>query len=55
MVNRHIVIIQDDQQIIGINGSIVQPLKSQATRHRPIANNGDDMPIVLPLQSRSHR
>ena len=55
MVNGHIVIIQDNQQIIGINRRIIQSLKGQATRHRTITNHRDHMPIILTLQSRSNR
>ena len=41
-VDRHIIIIQDNQYIIGRVGSIVQSFVSQATAHGAIPDDGHD-------------
>ena len=40
-VYRHIVVVQDDEQVVGLARSIVQTLESQATAHRSVADNGN--------------
>ena len=39
-VYRHIVVVQDDEQVVGLARSIVQTLESQATAHCAVADNG---------------
>ena len=43
--NRHVVVVEDHQQV-GIHGaSIVECLERHASRHRPIADNGNRAPV----------
>ena len=48
-VDAHIIIVEDDQQIIRRVRRVVKSLKGQSAAHRPIADDGYDMAIVLPL------
>ena len=46
-VDAHIIIVEDNQQIIGRIRRIVKSLKGQTAAHRTIADHGHDMPILL--------
>ena len=40
-INRHVVVIEDDKEVIAVHGGVVQSFKRQSSCHGSIANNGD--------------
>ena len=55
MIYRHIVIIQDNQQIIRVGRRIIQPLEGESSGHSAIPDHGDHMAIQFLLQGRGYR
>ena len=47
LVDRHIVIVQYDQQVVGVGRGIVQPFECHATAHSTVSNEGNDTPILI--------
>ena len=57
-VNRHVVVVQDNQQVVRTRRHVVQPLKGQSAAHRPVANHGHHAPpppLVLVQLLAGHR
>ena len=48
MIYRHIVIIQDNQQIIRVGRRIIQPLEGEILGHSAIPDHGDHAAIRFP-------
>ena len=46
-VDRHIVVVQYDKQIVGCARRIVQPLESQSSAHRTVTEDGHHMAVVF--------
>ena len=53
-VDRHVVIIQDNQQVVGRRRYIVQTLKSQSATQRTVTDNRHHMAICIAFQLCSH-
>ena len=54
-VDRHVIIVQDDKDIVRTGRHIVQALKGQAATHGTIANDGHHLPVfVLQLGGHGH-
>lgn len=43
MVYGHIVVVEDDKEVVGIDGGVVKPFKSQTSCNRSIAYDGDNL------------
>ena len=54
MVDGHIIVVQDNQQVVRVDGGVVQPLEGQASRHRPVADDRDHVAIRLFPQGGGH-
>ena len=46
-VDGHVIVVEDDQQVIGLAGDIVQSFKCKTAAHRSVADDGHDMPVLL--------
>ena len=46
-VDRHVVVVQYDQQVVGVGGGIVQPFECHAATHSTVPDEGDDTPILI--------
>ena len=55
MVDAHIVVVENNQQIIGRGADIVQSFKSQSATHGTVADDGYDMPLGMSSLACSHR
>ena len=40
-VNRHVIVVEDDKQVVFVHRGVVQSLERQAACHSSIADNGD--------------
>ena len=47
LVDRHIVIIQYDQQVVGVRRGIVQPFECHTTTHSAVSNEGHDTATLI--------
>ena len=54
-VYAHVVVVEDDEQIIGGRRDIVETLKGQTAAHGTIADDGHHMTVVVPGLAGSHR
>ena len=53
--NRHVVVVQDDQQVGRQRAGVIQGLEGHARGHRSVADHGDDAPIIAePLGADGH-
>ena len=43
-VDRHVIVVQDDEQVVGGGRHVVQSFESQTARHGTIANHGHHLP-----------
>ena len=55
VVDSHIVVVEYNQKIVRIGRRVVQPFVGQSAGHRPVANDGNHVPVIFFLQGRSHR
>ena len=46
-INAHIVVVEDDEQVVGRRRHVINALKGQATTHSAIANDGYHMAVVI--------
>ena len=55
-VDAHIVVVEDDEEVIGGAADVVQPLEGQTAAHAAVADYGHDLPAVLatPMCCDSH-
>ena len=54
LVDRHVVIVQYDQQVVWVGRGIVQPFECHATAHSAVSNEGDDTSTLI-LESCCYR
>ena len=54
-VNTHVVVVENDEQIIGSGRSVVQSLKSQTTAHGAIPDYGNDIAVGLSFFLKGNR
>ena len=47
LVDRHIVIVQYDQQVVGVRRGIVQPFECHTTTHSAVPNESDDTSTLI--------
>ena len=47
LVDRHIVIVQYDQQVVGVRRGIVQPFECHTATHSAVSNEGDDTSTLI--------
>ena len=52
-VNRHIVVVENNQQVVGRARHVVEPLEGQSAAHRTIADDRHDMPSAA-IRRHSH-
>ena len=50
-VDRHIVVVEDDEQVVGRRRGVVQAFKSKTARHGAIANDGHDVAFLIPFKT----
>ena len=55
MVDAHIVVVENNQQVVGRGTDIVQSLKSQSATHGTVADDGYDMALGMSRLAGSHR
>ena len=53
-VDRHIVVVENNQEVVGRRRSVVQSFESQSARHRAVADNRHDMSLGVALQTSRH-
>ena len=53
-VYAHVVVVEDNEQIVGRGRDIVKPLKSQTTAHGSIAYHGYHPAVIVPCFFRGH-
>ena len=54
-VNTHIVVVQNDEQIVGHGAGVVQSFVSQTATHTAIANDGNHLAVfIMQIGSHSH-
>ena len=49
-VYAHVVVVQDNKQIVGRTGHVVQPLKSQSSAHCSVPDDGNNMAFAVPSE-----
>ena len=54
-VYAHIIVVQDDENVVRGRRSIVQSFESQTATHRTVADDGNDVPSFFILIGRGHR
>ena len=54
MGDAHVVVVEDDEQVVGRVGSVVEPLKGQSAAHRPIADHRHHLALGMPLLQGGH-
>ena len=47
LVDRHVVIVQYDQQVVGVGRGIVQPFECHTATHSAVSNEGDDTSTLI--------
>ena len=47
LVDRHVVIVQYDQQVVRVGRGIVQPFERHAATHSAISNESDDTSTLI--------
>ncbi len=50
--NRHVVVVQDDQQVRGQRAGVIERLERHAGRHRTVADDGHDTALLPKLRGR---
>ena len=55
VVDSHIVVVEDNQQVVGVGRGIVQPFEGQSSGHCPVADHGYYVAVVFLLQLRGDR
>ena len=54
-VDRHVVVVEDDEQVVGTLRHVVQPLEGQSAAHGPVADDGHHLaPAALGIGGYSH-
>ena len=53
-VYRHIVVVEDDEHIVGRRRHVVEPLKGQTAAHGSVADDSHDMAVAMPALTRRH-
>ncbi len=54
-VDGHVVVIQDDKQVVGRGRSIVQPFECQTAAHRTVTDDGHDVTFLFTFVLGSYR
>ena len=53
-VDAHVVVVEDDEQVVVAVGDIVQALEGKASAHGSVADDGHDMPLFMPCLLGGH-
>ena len=54
VVDAHVVVVKDDEQVVGRRRYVVETLKCQSARHRAVAYYGYDVSVCVVVLMRSH-
>ena len=46
-VDGHVIVVEDDEHVVGSGGRVVQSFKGQPSAHAPVADDGNDVPVGL--------
>ena len=47
MVDGHVVVVENDEQVVGVDRGVVQPLEGQSARDRGVADDGNHFALFL--------
>ena len=53
-VDGHVVVVEDDEQVVRRGRGVVQPLEGQSAAHASVADDGHHMAVFLPLLPGGH-
>ena len=53
-VNGHVVVVEDDEEVVGRRRCVVESFEGESARHGSIADDGDDMPLGVALETCCH-
>ena len=53
-IDGHIVVVEHDEQVVGRGARVVEPLESQPSAHRPVADDGHHVSAGMPRPACSH-
>ena len=54
VINRHVIVVEDNQQVVGHGRGIVEPFKSQSATHATIAYHSYHMLVFLSFELSGH-